>query len=26
VDPQLRSIFNTDFTPDKYAALLHCVN
>ena len=24
--PQLRSIFNTDFTPDKYAALLHCVN
>ena len=26
MDPQLRSIFNTDFTPDKYAALLHCVN
>jgi len=26
VDPQLRSVFNTDFTPDKYAALLHCVN
>jgi hypothetical protein len=26
VDPQLRSRFNTDFTPDKYAALLRCVN
>ena len=26
MDPQLRSVFNTDFTPDKYAALLHCVN
>jgi len=26
VDPQLRSRFNADFTPDKYAALLRCVN
>jgi hypothetical protein len=26
VDPQLRSIFNADFTPEKYAALLRCVN
>jgi hypothetical protein len=26
VDPQLRSRFNADFTPDKYAALERCVN
>jgi hypothetical protein len=26
VDPQLRSRFNADFTPEKYAALLRCVN
>jgi hypothetical protein len=26
MDPQLRSRFNADFTPAKYAALLHCVN
>jgi len=26
VDPQLRSRFNADFTAEKYAALLHCVN
>jgi hypothetical protein len=26
VDPQLRSRFNADFTPDKYAAHLRCVN
>jgi hypothetical protein len=26
VDPKLRATFNADFTPDKYAALLHCVN
>jgi hypothetical protein len=26
VDPQLRSRFNADFTPDKYAALEGCVN
>src|SRR6059036_2420594 len=26
VDPKLRSAFNADFTPEKYAALLHCVN
>src|SRR3989440_12170579 len=26
MEPELRSRFNTDFTPDKYAALLHCVN
>jgi hypothetical protein len=26
MDPQLRSQFNADFTPDKYAALLRCVN
>jgi hypothetical protein len=26
VDPQLRSRFNADFKPDKYAALLRCVN
>jgi hypothetical protein len=26
VDPQLRSKFNADFTPDKYAALERCVN
>ena len=24
--PELRSRFNADFTPDKYASLLHCVN
>src|SRR4030095_13384690 len=24
--PELRSQFNADFTPEKYAALLHCVN
>jgi hypothetical protein len=26
MDPQIRSRFNADFTPDKYAALLRCVN
>jgi hypothetical protein len=26
MDPQLRSAFNADFTPQKYAALLRCVN
>jgi hypothetical protein len=26
VDRQLRSIFNADFTPDRYAALVRCVN
>ena len=26
MDPQLRSAFNADFTPKKYAALLRCVN
>ncbi len=26
MDPVLRSRFNADFTPEKYAALLHCVN
>jgi hypothetical protein len=26
VDPQLRSRFNDDFTPEKYAALVRCVN
>ena len=26
MDPQLRSRFNAGFTPDKYAALLDCVN
>jgi hypothetical protein len=26
VDPQLRSRFNTDFTQEKYAALVRCVN
>jgi hypothetical protein len=26
VDPQLRSRFNADFTPEKYAALVRCVN
>jgi len=26
VDPKLRAAFNADFTPEKYAALLHCVN
>jgi hypothetical protein len=26
MDPQLRSWFNADFSPDKYAALLRCVN
>jgi hypothetical protein len=26
VDPQLRSTFNADFTPQKYAALERCVN
>ena len=26
MDPQLRSRFNADFTPQKYAALLRCVN
>jgi hypothetical protein len=26
VDPQLRSVFNADFTTEKYTALLRCVN
>src|SRR5947209_6182479 len=26
MDPALRSRFNADFTPDKYAALLRCIN
>ena len=26
MDPQLRSAFNADFTQEKYAALLRCVN
>ena len=26
MDPQRRSAFNADFTPEKYAALLRCVN
>jgi hypothetical protein len=26
MDPQLRAVFNADFTPEKYEALLHCVN
>jgi hypothetical protein len=26
VDPQLRSRFNAEFTPEKYAALVRCVN
>jgi hypothetical protein len=26
VDPELRSRFNADFTPEKYAALVRCVN
>jgi hypothetical protein len=26
VDPRLRSRFNADFTPEKYAALVRCVN
>jgi len=26
VDPKLRSAFNADFTPEKYAALVRCVN
>jgi hypothetical protein len=26
VDPQLRSRFNADFTPEKYAVLVRCVN
>jgi hypothetical protein len=26
MDPQLRAAFNADFTPQKYADLLHCVN
>ena len=26
MDPQLRARFNADFTPEKYAALLRCVN
>jgi hypothetical protein len=26
VDPKLRAVFNADFTPEKYAALLRCVN
>jgi hypothetical protein len=26
VDPELRSKFNADFTPEKYAALVRCVN
>lgn len=26
MDPQLRSIFNADFTPEKYAALVRCVS
>jgi hypothetical protein len=26
MDPQLRAKFNADFTPEKYAALLRCIN
>lgn len=26
MDPKLRAAFNADFTPEKYAALVHCVN
>ena len=26
MDPKLRAAFNVDFTPEKYAALVHCVN
>src|SRR6266568_8707488 len=26
MDPELRSRFNADFTPEKYSALLRCVN
>src|SRR5579885_1000440 len=26
MDPHLRAAFNADFTPDKYAALVRCVN
>ncbi|PYK32293.1 MAG: hypothetical protein DME57_00460 [Verrucomicrobia bacterium] len=26
MEPSLRASFNADFTPEKYAALLHCVN
>jgi len=26
VDPKLRAAFNADFTPEKYAALVRCVN
>jgi hypothetical protein len=26
MDPDLRERFNADFTPEKYAALVHCVN
>jgi len=26
MQPELRARFNADFTPEKYAALLHCVN
>jgi len=26
MDPQLRAAFNADFTPQKYAALMRCVN
>src|SRR2546423_7277944 len=26
MDPQLRAAFNADFTPEKYAALVRCVN
>ncbi len=26
MDPQLRAQFKADFTPKKYAALVHCVN
>jgi hypothetical protein len=26
MDPELRSRFNSDFTPEKYAAMLRCVN
>jgi hypothetical protein len=26
MEPELRARFNADFTPEKYAALLRCVN
>jgi len=26
MDPKLRAAFNADFTPDKYDALVRCVN